>query len=42
MDKRVEIIYNVFNDVVFLSMFLYRSIYIDLKFSTFKKLYLIY
>ena len=27
MDKRVEIIYDVFNDVVSLSMFLYRSVY---------------
>ena len=30
MDKRVEIIYNVFNDVVFLSMFLYRNVYLNL------------
>ena len=27
MDKRAEINYNVFYDVVFLSMFLYRSVY---------------
>ena len=29
MDKRVEIIYIVLNDVVFLKMFLYRSVYRD-------------